>query len=593
MLSGVLSEANPQSQLAIHTWSICMARGLAQERYVIIWRTADSSARRCFSPALQLIAPDIILTAAHCFDDDGPPGTAMVGCYNITDPTEEGAEVHIFQQVVTHPHYYEPVRDDFVDLHDYALIKIYDTSKVGPVIRLNRDASVPDSTPEVPLHVLGWGRTNYSVPESTSDVLKEADVSFIPNNVCKQISVTELGPSYSIENRVFDISLCAADFQDGDDTCYGDSGGPIFLAGENAEQDIQLGTTSWGATKCGHPEIPAIYARVSYVHDWIRENVCRMSLKPPSDFDCESPVSSTEPELSGDMVTVTLEFLIDNFANETGWIVQSPDENGVMVTYAYAPIRTYSKDTNQVATTFSLPNNRYYVLTMLDSSGNGYSGTGDFVLKLTTDKAALVDESLPFENYTVSFDFVLGTLPTASPTATPAPTSTIPPTSAPTVTPLTIWIVIEFDVRPEETGWRIEALYENGETMILKEVFPGTYISMTNVSEPFHLLPQQPMAYRFTLTDNEANGVCCAFGLGSYELWLGEPGAGELLMKGQEFGWEISHEFVINGTLDDSTSNAHASTVYTSSASCHDSVLTALMLAAMMMLPVPILWVWY
>ena len=42
-------------------------------------------------------------------------------------------------------------------------------------------------------------------------------------------------------------------------------------------------------------------------------------------------------------MTLTLEFLVDDMANETGWIVQSPNENGIMVTYAHEPIRTFPK----------------------------------------------------------------------------------------------------------------------------------------------------------------------------------------------------------------------------------------------------------
>lgn len=290
----------------------------------------------------QLIAPDIILTAAHCFSLNASLGTALVGDYNISSLVED-SELHVFQEVVTHPRYYEPVPQRFPDHHDFALIKIFDTAKVGSPIKLNKDPSVPDSMPNVPLHVLGWGITNSSDSDSKSDVLKEADVSFVPNDVCKQIKAFEPDGMYNFESLVFDITLCAADFSNGEDTCNGDSGGPILLAGQNADDDLQLGVTSYGAIDCGHPEIPGVYARVSYIYDWIQEHVCRLSLNPPADFECEPPSSSTEPDLSGERVKLTLEFLADIYANEAGWIVQSPNENDVMVTYAYEPIRTYPR----------------------------------------------------------------------------------------------------------------------------------------------------------------------------------------------------------------------------------------------------------
>lgn len=493
------------------------------------------------------------------------PGSALIGCNNVTDP-EEDAEAHVFQQVVTHPRYYEPVKDWFTDLHDCALVKIFDVSKVGSVIQLNKDPATPDSSKTC--RVLGWGRQNHSDITSASDVLMEADVDYIPNNECKQISMTEYGPSMSMENRVFDTSLCAADFQNGSDTCFGDSGGPILLAGQNADEDLQLGITSWGPVECGHPQYPAVYARVSYFYEWIRENVCRLSQNPGLDFDCEASSASTEPDLSEDMVSLTLEFLVDAMANETGWIVQSPNENGMLVTYAYEPTRTFPKREAgmRLNRTLSLPNNRHYILTMLDYSGNGFSGD-DFVLKLSTDSTTILDETLPFKNYTLSFDFILGTLPTPSPTTTPAPTVSISPSMTPTMTPAMVWIEIVFDIRPEETGWRVEALSDNGGVgTTLREVYPGTYNGLTNTSEALYLLPETPMAYRFTITDNEANGICCGYGRGSFRVWLGEPEIGQLLADGHDFVWEASYDFVINGTAVQAES---VDTVETSSAVRH------------------------
>lgn len=484
----------------------------------------------------------------------------MIGCNNISNPSgEQGCEAHVFQQVVTHPRYYEPVRDWFTDLHDCALVKIYDASRIGSIIRINEDASVPDSVRDEPLTILGWGRTNYSERYSASDVLREATVKYIPNDDCKQISVTELGPAFNLKNRIFETSLCAADFIKGADTCHGDSGGPITRRGQNAKDDVQIGITSWGPIECGHPEYPAVYARISYFYYWIRETVCRLSLNPPEYFNCEAKPLSAKPDFSGELMTLTLEFLVDDMANETGWIVQSPNENGIMVTYSHEPIRTFPNSEAGVILrmnrTMSLPNNRYYFLTMLDSSGDGFNGE-NFELKLSTDSTTLLDERLSFKTYSLSFDFVLGTLPTPSPTVTPAPTMTPSPSTAPTGEPPFLWLVMDFDVRPEETGWRIEAISDDGNvTVTLREVYPGTYNGLTNISESVYLLPETPMAYRFTLTDNEANGICCGFGRGRFRLWLGEPSTGKLLVDEQDFRtWESSHEFVVNGTAEESDS---------------------------------------
>lgn len=139
----------------------------------------------------------------------------MIGCNNITNPSgEQDCEARVFQQVVTHPRHYEPVRDWLTDLHDCALVKIYDASRIGSFIRINEDPYVPDSVRDESLTILGWGITNHSDRDSASDVLREASVNYIPNDECKQIR----GPAFSLTNRVFDTSLCAADFENGADS---------------------------------------------------------------------------------------------------------------------------------------------------------------------------------------------------------------------------------------------------------------------------------------------------------------------------------------------------------------------------------------
>jgi trypsin len=487
-----------------------------------------------------LIAPDIILTAQHCV---GAIAAAEVGRYNISDSSEE-YETFVFEKVVTHPLYLQQSTRD-VDEYDYALLKIYDTSKlVSTFIELNTNPNLPETEGQE-MHVMGWGKPTVNGTEVKSDVLQQAEVLFIPNEKCRKI--TSNSPMVNLSDDVFDITLCAADFKEGDDACYGDSGGPIILQGKNVSTDVQLGVTSYGFG-CADPTLPGIYARVSYVKDWLADHICQLSLDPPSQYNCTTPVP--KPDLSGEMINVTFQFSLDDvFPNETGWIVQGLVEDR-LVTYHHVPIGSY-KNATSPSTSIPLPNDRAYVFTIFDSFGDGNVAATVFV----GDTPILVTPFLE-EGYSVAYDFLLGELETSAPTLTPAPTTTVPPSAAPTMTPPFVTIVIIFDSYPEETGWFLEALFDSGEAEVLKQVYTYNDTTTSREIEEVYLLSTMPMTYRFTMTDNEQDGLCCASKVdGSYTLYLGSPEDKVVLGEGAEFVWEESHVFTVtaNGTAENAT----------------------------------------
>jgi hypothetical protein len=514
----------------------------SEGRYPYMVSVADSGAHKCGGT---LVAPDVVMTAAHCV---GFFNELQLGRYNLNDD-ESDYESYAVERIVTHPRYYSDnpaVSDD--DPFDFALVKFYGETQIEP-IRINRDPNLPANLGDQ-LVVTGWGTVDVVNGPAFSYILQEATVDYVPNEVCKSISAVVDNVTVSLESLIIDVSLCAIDTVNGQDTCTGDSGGPILIAGTDASEDIHVGLTSSGK-ECASEVFPGVYARTSEAIDWIDDQMCRLSSKPPADFGC--PDVPRLPEISDDEVTVTIEIDNDLFPKQLGWIVLSTNDYGINVTYASRPFFTYSNARlSMFSESIKLPNNQAFTFLLLDQRSNGmccslgglriYNGPS---FQEATE-VYINEKSGIFEDYSVlPFDFTVGGLPTSSPTTTPAPSTTNTPSAVPTITRPYISIEIVLDEDPQETGWFVEALLED-EEVLLDVRYPGSYRKYKageSVVEQVDLLPPRssgPTLYRFTTTDNESNGLS---GAGRARVYRGPQEEENLLFEVTEFFLEEEQFF--------------------------------------------------
>ncbi|XP_055389339.1 trypsin-1-like [Condylostylus longicornis] len=187
-----------------------------------------------------LIAEHWVLTAAHCVS----PGSSYSVYMGSSNNLKNGLEVKVLK-VHQHPKY------GSLDW-DYALLHLEDYNSDGFSIGY---AELPEQNEPVPdgtlLRVSGWGNTQ--IPSDDRALLRAAHVAKVNENECND--------AYG---DITDRMICAGFKEGGKDSCQGDSGGPLVWGNK------AVGVVSWGYG-CAVPNYPGVYARVSYVRDWISE----------------------------------------------------------------------------------------------------------------------------------------------------------------------------------------------------------------------------------------------------------------------------------------------------------------------------------
>ena len=518
---------------------------------------------------LQLIAPDIILTAAHCSESINE---AQMGRHNRSDETEN-YESLIVEKIITHPRYF---RNRFLDTdpHDFGVVKLFGQSKKIKPIRINQNPQIP--VPDQQMLVSGWGSIDPDDLTAISDVLRGATAYYMTNEECKQFIGNFGGYKVDFQRYVIDATLCARNFEERMDSCRGDSGSGLVVQGREPKEDILVGIVSAGFG-CANPTLPALYARVSEVYGWIRDRVCELSLSPPIYFECpafdpgadhSSTLSSCQEfpvvrdiklriESREPRTNITLALLLDSRPEERGWILRSQGERGLWVTEAERPIFFYDKTQPMsiIIETLCVRNDRDYELVLLDSYGD--VDVGVQILDEYGNKLLSVNESTSNTGmqFSASFTFAVGAPPSDPPTISSPPSTTMTPTSRPTQIRPFISIVISFDLSPENIGFQLEKLLDKG-TYVMKDendlyelihvVYPGSFSSdfasaTTTLAIPLQLQGKRTEMYRLIMTSNEGRG----FTSGGYEVWLGEPSDGNFLFNGDKFYLEETNVFYL------------------------------------------------
>jgi len=201
-----------------------------------------------------LVAPNLVLTAAHCVEDGRKPYAVVLGPYDLTNVDNEvGVQQRsgsLSFEIVEHPEY----RGFF--WFDVAFVVVDPPFVVSsPLDLIQLSESVEDEDPSLSdVYVSGWGVTSYGSGK-VEEELRWVNVPLVTLDKCRE--------QYG-EYLIREFNICAG--SPGKDSCSGDSGGPLFRLSSSGVA-TQIGIVSWGRG-CG--SYYGVYSGVRGLADFVK-----------------------------------------------------------------------------------------------------------------------------------------------------------------------------------------------------------------------------------------------------------------------------------------------------------------------------------
>jgi trypsin len=212
--------------------------GVSEAPWVIALNTTQSTSSSGRYCGAALVAPDKIVTAAHCMDEAVSTYYAVQGRTNLAD--DSAGRVSAISKAWIDPRY--NTKDN---RYDVAVLTLAKPFTGVPVLAIETRARA-DSAGAVPT-VYGWGDTQGTGPDET---LQKAAVPDLGDRTCLA------NKSYVTNGYAAATNVCAGYLKGGTDACQGDSGGPLVLNGR------LLGVVSWGQG-CAQPGNPGVYTEIA------------------------------------------------------------------------------------------------------------------------------------------------------------------------------------------------------------------------------------------------------------------------------------------------------------------------------------------
>jgi len=219
-----------------------------------------------------VIAPRVVLTAAHCVEDLDVGGFTPAGDYKVatgratprqdaTGNVLEVSETHVFPGF------------DPGNTHGDAALLVLSSPTPAPPLPLAGVADNALYAGGAQVLLAGWGLTKPTA-RSAPETLRTTSTVVLGGAACKR-QTRSFNPPYSSA-----LQMCTTDSPDHKNGgCFGDSGGPA-IAQRADGSPVEIGITSTGAPDCD-TRLPNVFTRVDTVSTWAAEWVAAIEAGGP------------------------------------------------------------------------------------------------------------------------------------------------------------------------------------------------------------------------------------------------------------------------------------------------------------------------
>ncbi|ENM5720961.1 trypsin-like serine protease [Vibrio mimicus] len=313
-----------------------------------------------------------VLTAAHCVEFMDPAKLdAVIGINNLNNEGSEGIRVPV-RRIYVHEDYFNSNL-----VNDIAILEL-DREVSSPAITI-ADATTRTSTAAGSrMSVAGWGTTTPSGSSVYPSVLQKVDVNLQDQSTC-YMAMSGLNPS-GISFNPNSTNFCAGTANN-EDSCRGDSGGPIIVA----DTGVQLGIVSWGSAVCATSGTYGVYTNISHFTNWITQKT--------NGFSYEQYVDEKQIPLAPFTRTFTYNNFGSNQMTYSGVrIINNPYDPSHLVSVVANSCESQTLNPNESCEiTFQFSPQAYQTYQYeidVDFSENGVSRTADTTVKFKTMRSA-------------------------------------------------------------------------------------------------------------------------------------------------------------------------------------------------------------